>query len=82
MRQENNDVVIKVTSEWEEYTARLNFDVDCTTMLRSFVNMMRSMTFTTKTIISCLDEVLDELKEEVKYNENNGQEDAEYGTTY
>lgn len=79
MKQDTNDIVIAITTEWERFEARLNWDAGGE-MIRHFANMMRSMTFATSTIIDALRETADDLENDMKlYNDEN--EILEDGTT-
>lgn len=79
MKQENNDVVLKVITEWNQYEARMNFDVSGDELVRVFANMMRSMTYTSYTVMESLRAAADEIEEEMKlYNDIN--KDDDYGT--
>lgn len=79
MKQENNDVVLKVITEWNQYEARMNFDVSGDELVRVFANMMRSMTYTSYTVMESLRAAADEIEEEMKlYNDINNDDD--YGT--
>lgn len=79
MKQENNDVVLKVITEWNQYEARMNFDVSGDELVRVFANMMRSMTYTSYTVMESLRNAADEIEEEMKlYNDIN--KDDDYGT--
>lgn len=79
MKQENNDVVLKVITEWNQYEARMNFDVSGDELVRVFANMMRSMTYTSYTVMESLRIAADEIEEEMKlYNDIN--KDDDYGT--
>lgn len=78
MKQENNDVVLKVITEWNQYEARMNFDVSGDELVRVFANMMRAMTYTSYTVMESLRIVADDIEEEMKiYNDLNKDD---YGT--
>lgn len=80
MKQENNDIVLKVTTEWNQYEARMNFDTSGEDLVRVFASIMKAMTFTNYTIMESLREIADEYENDMKYyNEINKDED--YGTT-
>ena len=80
MKQDTNDVVIKIITEWNQYEARMNYDTSGDELVRVFASMMKAMTFTNSTIIDSLRAVADEYEGEIKYyNEINKDED--YGTT-
>lgn len=80
MKQETNDVVLKVITEWNQYEARMNFDTSGEDLVRVFASMMKAMTFSNYTIMESLREIADEYENDMKfYNEIN--KDEEYGTT-
>lgn len=80
MKQETNDIVLKIITEWNQYEARMNFDTSGEDLVRTFVSMMKAMTFTNYTIMESLREIADEYENDMKfYNEINKDED--YGTT-
>lgn len=81
MRQDNNDIIIKVITEWEQYEVRLNFDTGGTDLIRHFANMMKGMTFSSSAIISSLKEVANEMDEDMQYYNENKEEENEYATT-
>lgn len=76
MKQENNDIVLSVTTEWTQYETRMNFDVSGDELVRQFANLMRAMSFTSYTVVESLREVADEMDEDMKtYNKFNNEED-------
>lgn len=80
MKQETNDVVLKIITEWNQYEARMNFDTSGEDLVRVFASMMKAMTFSNYTIMESLREIADEYENDMKfYNEINKDED--YGTT-
>lgn len=80
MKQETNDVVLKVITEWNQYEARMNFDTSGEDLVRVFASMMKAMTFSNYTIMESLREIADEYENDMKfYNEIN--KDEEYDTT-
>ena len=80
MKQETNDVVLKIITEWNQYEARMNFDTSGEDLVRVFASMMKAMTFSNYTIMESLREIADEYENDMKfYNEINKEED--YGTT-
>ena len=80
MKQETNDIVLKVITEWNQYEARMNFDTSGEDLVRVFASMMKAMTFSNYTIMESLREIADEYENDMKfYNEINKDED--YGTT-
>lgn len=80
MKQETNDVVLKIITEWNQYEARMNFDTSGEDLVRVFASMMKAMTFSNYTIMESLREIADEYENDMKfYNEIN--KDEEYGTT-
>lgn len=80
MKQETNDIVLKVLTEWNQYEVRMNFDTGGTELVRHFANIMRSMTYTSNTVMDSLREIADEIEEEMKYYKEINS-DTEYGTT-
>lgn len=81
MRQDSNDIIIKVITEWEQYEVRLNFDTGGTDLIRHFTNIMKGMTFSSNSIISSLKEVANEMEEDMQYYNENKEEEDEYATT-
>ena len=80
MKQETNDVVLKIITEWNQYEARMNFDTSGEDLVRVFASMMKAMTFSNYTIMESLRGIADEYENDMKfYNEINKDED--YGTT-
>ena len=73
MKQETNDTVIKIITEWEEYTVNLNWDVDCSTMVHHFASLLRGMEYTTCSIIDSLRNEACHLEDDVRvaYKSNN-----------
>lgn len=80
MKQTDNDVVLKVSTEYEQYQINLNWDVNGFDLVRHFANIMRGMTFATPTIIQSLREVADDMEEDMRLNNDNN-ESLRYGTT-
>lgn len=82
MKQDSKDIVLNVTTEWEQYEVRLNFDVSGDDLVNKFANIMRAMTFPTPVIIDSLRKVVEDFEEDMKiYNNENNFLDNEYGTT-
>lgn len=82
MKQDSKDIVLNVTTEWEQYEVRLNFDVSGDDLVNKFANIMRAMTFPTPVIIDSLRKVAEDFEEDMKiYNNENNFLDNEYGTT-
>lgn len=82
MKQDSKDIVLNVTTEWEQYEVRLNFDVSGDDLVNKFANIMRAMTFPTSVIIDSLRKVAEDFEEDMKiYNNENNFLDNEYGTT-
>lgn len=80
MKQETNDIILNITTEWEAFTVRLNWDSDSSTIIRHFANLMRNMTFTTQSVVDSLREIADEFENDMKnYNDKN--EILDYGAT-
>lgn len=80
MKQENNDVVLKVITEWNQYEARMNFDTSGDGLVRTFASIMKAMTFSNYTIMESLRVIADEYEDDMKfYNKMKNEED--YGTT-
>lgn len=80
MKQENNDVVLKVITEWNQYEARMNFDTSGDELVRTFASMMKAMTFSNYTIMESLRVVADEYEDDMKFYKEMKKEE-EYGTT-
>lgn len=81
MKQETNDIVLKVLTEWNQYEVRMNFDTTGDELIRNFVNIMRSMTFPSIGIVGALRDVADEIEEEMKSYNNEENDDLDYGAT-
>lgn len=82
MKQDSKDIVLNVTTEWEQYEVRLNFDASGDDLVNKFANIMRAMTFPTSVIIDSLRKVAEDFEEDTKfYNNENNFLDNEYGTT-
>lgn len=82
MKQDSKDIVLNVTTEWEQYEVRLNFDVSGDDLVNKFANIMRAMSFPTPVIIDSLRKVAEDFEEDMKiYNNENNFLDNEYGTT-
>lgn len=82
MKQDSKDIVLNVTTEWEQYEVRLNFDVSGDDLVNKFANIMRAMTFPTSVIIDSLRKVAEDFEEDTNfYNNENNFLDNEYGTT-
>lgn len=69
MKQETNDVVINVTTEWTQYKVNLNWDVSGDDMIRQFANIMRAMTYPTSGVIDSLRQIADELEIDMGIND-------------
>lgn len=80
MKQETNDVVLKVITEWNQYEARMNFDVSGDELVRVFASMMKAMTFSDYTIMESLRAIADEYEDDMKYYKDVNN-DEDYGTT-
>ena len=80
MKQETNDVVLKVITEWNKYEARMNFDTSGEDLVRVFASMMKAMTFSNYTIMESLREIADEYENDMKFY-NGINKDEDYGTT-
>lgn len=80
MKQETNDVVLKVITEWNQYEARMNFDTSGEDLVRVFASMMKAMTFSNYTIMESLREIADEYENDMKFY-NGINKDEDYGTT-
>lgn len=80
MKQETNDVVLKVITEWNQYEARMNFDVSGDELVRVFASMMKAMTFSDYTIMESLRAIADEYEDDMKYYKSVNN-DEDYGTT-
>lgn len=81
MKQETNDIVLKVLTEWNQYEVRMNFDTTGDELIRSFVNIMRSMTFQSVGIMNALRDVADEIEDEMKTYNNEENDELDYGAT-
>lgn len=81
MKQETNDIVLKVLTEWNQYEVRMNFDTIGDELIRSFVNIMRSMTFPSVGIMNALRDVADEIEDEMKTYNNEENDELDYGAT-
>ena len=80
MKQENNDVVLKVITEWNQYEARMNFDTSGDELVRTFASIMKAMTFSNYTIMESLRVIADEYEDDMKfYNKMKNEEN--YGAT-
>lgn len=80
MKQDTNDIVVKVLTEWNQYEVRMNFDTDSTEMINNFINIMRAMTFSSNSIMNSLREVADDIENEMKYYNNDKNIEVEYAT--
>lgn len=80
MKQDTNDIVVKVLTEWNQYEVRMNFDTDSTEMINNFINIMRAMTFSSNSIMNSLREVADDIENEMKYYNNDKNVEVEYAT--
>lgn len=81
MKQDTNDIVVKVLTEWNQYEVRMNFDTDSTEMINNFINIMRAMTFSSNGIMNSLREVADNIEDEMKFYNNDKNGEIEYVTT-
>lgn len=81
MKQDTNDIVVKVLTEWNQYEVRMNFDTDSTEMINNFINIMRAMTFSSNSIMNSLREVADGIEDEMKFYNNDKNVEIEYATT-
>ena len=81
MKQDTNDIVVKVLTEWNQYEVRMNFDTDSTEMINNFINIMRAMTFSSNSIMNSLREVADDIENEMKFYNNDKNGEIEYATT-
>lgn len=81
MKQDTNDIVVKVLTEWNQYEVRMNFDTDSTEMINNFINIMRAMTFSSNSIMNSLREVADDIEDEMKFYNNDKNVEIEYATT-
>jgi hypothetical protein len=80
MKQESADIVLKVLSEWNQYEVRMNYDTECTEIIRNFINILRSLTFASTSIMRSLREVADEIEDEMEIYNKEKNEDLEYGS--
>lgn len=85
MKQETNDIIIKVITEWEQYQITTNFYANCDDMVRHMVNILKDLEFASCNIIDSLRSVADNLEEDAKHVlkncEFNKEEDWNYGAT-
>lgn len=81
MKQDNNDIVIKATTEWTQYEVRMNFDSDCKEVVQQMTTLLKSMTFATSSIIDALRDVADDMEEDIKLYVKYNLTDEDYDTT-
>lgn len=81
MKQDTKDIVVKVLTEWNQYEVRMNFDTDSTEIINNFINIMRAMTFSSNSIMNSLREVADDIESEMKFYNNEKNDEIVYDTT-
>lgn len=81
MKQDSKDIVISAATEWTQYEVRMNFDSDCREVVHQMATLLKSMTFTTGSIINALRDVADDLEEDVKCYTKYNLTEEDYGTT-
>lgn len=81
MKQDNNDIVIKTTTEWIQYEIRMNFDSDCKEVVQQMATLLKSMTFSTSSIVDALRDVADDMEEDIKLYVKYNLTDEDYDTT-
>lgn len=80
MKQDTKDIVVKVLTEWNQYEVRMNFDTDSTEVINNFINIMRAMTFSSNSIMNSLREVADDIESEMKFYNNEKNNELVYDT--
>lgn len=80
MKQDTKDIVVKVLTEWNQYEVRMNFDADSTEVINNFINIMRAMTFSSNSIMNSLREVADDIESEMKFYNNEKNNELVYDT--
>lgn len=80
MKQDTKDIVVKVLTEWNQYEVRMNFDTDSTEIINNFINIMRAMTFSSNSIMNSLREVADDIESEMKFYNNEKNDEIIYDT--
>lgn len=80
MKQDTKDIVVKVLTEWNQYEVRMNFDTDSTEIINNFINIMRAMTFSSNSIMNSLREVADDIESEMKFYNNEKNDEIVYDT--
>jgi hypothetical protein len=80
MKQDTKDIVVKVLTEWNQYEVRMNFDTDSTELISNFINIMRAMTFSSNSIMNSLREVADDIESEMKFYNNEKNDEIVYDT--
>lgn len=80
MKQDTKDIVVKVLTEWNQYEVRMNFDTDSTEVINNFINIMRAMTFSSNSIMNSLRGVADDIESEMKFYNNEKNNELVYDT--